>query len=620
MAKTGLDIESRRRVFSWFLGLMFLVLLARLVQLQIVQHEVYFRQSEKNRVRLVTLEPPRGQIYDRNHRPLVENLPCYTLALLPYHYRGKEALLLNLASFVGVDPNELLQSVRKGYRTEFQPVKVRRDVPFELLAQIQERWLDFPGLLIETEPKRSYVGQSRLSHVLGYLGEIAESELKAWKGEDYRPGDIIGKTGLERQYERVLRGRRGYQYVEVDALGREIRMLPMEKWTPPSPGLDLILSIDDRLQAKLEELLRGKRAAGIFLDPRNGEILALASSPDYDLHWFAGVLDPAIWDSLVADPCKPLLNRVTQGLYPPGSTYKLITAFAGLNERVFSPESRVTCGGALAYGGRTFACWYAQGHGSQDLYDAIAHSCNVYFYTMGMRVGLDRWARYSKLLRFGQPTGVDLPGERGGLVPDAQYFDARYGKGGWVGGTMLNLAIGQGDLLTTPLQMAQLAMVVANRGKGYVPHLVRAIENPLTGRQVAVRPDSFEVREIRPEVYDIVREGMWGVVNAPGGTGRGCNLGDVVVAGKTGTAQNPHGDPHGWFIGFAPYDSPEIAFCVFVENGGSGSGAAVPVVREVLRFYFDEVRTERAGELAGRTPTSFVSLASISSSRAEVRP
>ncbi|MDZ7373870.1 MAG: penicillin-binding protein 2 [candidate division KSB1 bacterium] len=609
MAKSGLDIEARRRVVAWILGAALLILAGRLFQLQVVQHEVYFRQSEKNRVRVITLEPPRGQIYDRNHRPLVENLPCYTLSVLPHHYRGREDLLVSLASFVGANPEEMARSVRQGQRAEFLPVKVRRDMPFELLARVQERWLDFPGLVIETEPKRTYTGMSRLSHVLGYLGEVAESELKALKDQDYRTGDIIGKTGLERQYEKVLRGRRGYQYVEVDALGREIRTLPMEKWIPPSPGLDLVLAIDDRLQAKLESLLEGKRAAGVFLDPRNGEVLALASSPSYDLQWFAGVLNPAVWDSLVSHPDKPLLNRVTQGLYPPGSTYKLITALAGVNDGVFSPESRVSCGGGLSYGGRFFACWYGQGHGSQDLYGAIAHSCNVYFYTMGMRVGLERWARYSRLLRFGQPTGIDLPAERAGLVPDAHYMDTRYGKGNWVGGTMLNLAIGQGDLLTTPLQMAQLAMVIANRGKGFVPHVVKALENPLTGKQMPVRVDSFVVREIRPEVFEVVREGMREVVNGAGGTGRGCALGDVIVAGKTGTAQNPHGDPHGWFIGFAPYDAPEVAFCVFVENGGSGSGAAVPIVREVLRLYFDEVRVSAPAQMAAAPSRSLSSLA-----------
>ncbi len=597
MEASKLDIESRRRVFAWLLGIMFLVLTARLAQLQILQHERYFRQSEQNRVRVVTLEPPRGQIFDRNGRLLVDNAPGYSLALLPYQYRGRDSLLAVLSRTIGLDVDEVRRRIRRNYRGEFQPVKIKRDLSFSLLAQLQERWLDFPGLVIETEPKRKYVGSSRLAHVLGYLGEITDRELKRLKDQGYRPGDLIGKTGLEKAYDRVLRGRRGYQYVEVDALGREIRTLPEEKGRPPYPGLNLILSIDDRLQAKLEDVLRGRRAAGVFLDPRNGEVLAMASSPDYRLEWFTGILDPSIWDSLLSDPRKPLLNRAVQGAYPPGSTFKLVTALAGLNEGIFRPSSRVTCTGALVYGGRVFACWFGKGHGSLDLYGAIEHSCNVYFYTMGLRVGLDLWARYSRLLGFGRRTGIDLPTERAGLIPDVAYLNRRYGEHGWTRGIMLNLAIGQGDLLTTPLQLAQFAMILANRGRGYVPHLVRAVGNPFTRQEMPARVDSFRIEGIPPEVFDEVREGMWRVVNGPGGTGRACYFEDLAVAGKTGTAQNPHGKPHAWFIGFAPYEAPEVAFCVFVENGGGGSVAAAPLAREVLRFYFDVVRSAAAEDV-----------------------
>ncbi len=596
MANSRLDIESRRRIFAATIGVLFSILLLRLGYLQLIQHSVYYQWSEQNRIRVVSLEPPRGQIFDRNHELLVDNAPSYSLAVLPYQFLHSDSLVQRLASLIGLQPEEILRRLRRNMIGAFRPAKIQRDLDFSVLARLEERRLELPGLVIETEPKRKYLGRSRMSHLLGYLGEVNERELKSLKQYGYRLGDIVGKRGLEREYEVELRGKRGYRYVEVDALGREIRTLPEGRPQPPEPGLNLILALDDRLQAKLEELLRGKRAAGVFVNPRNGEVLALASSPDYDLNWFTGVLDAAIWDSLISDPGRPLLDRATQSAFPPGSTYKLVTAIAGLNEGIFTPQSRVTCRGALRYGRRSFACWFGKGHGTLDLYGAIEQSCNVYFYTMGLRVGVDLWAEYSRRLHFGEPTGLDIPVEKRGLVPDREYLDRRFGKGKWSEGLMLNMAIGQGDLLVTPVQMARFAMLLANRGVGYRLHAVKAMEHPLSGQIIPARVDSFRIEGVRQDVWDDVREGMYRVVNGVHGTARGSRLPDVEVAGKTGTAQNPHGKPHAWFIGFAPYENPEIAFCVFVENGGGGSVAAAPIAREVLRYYFDVVRGPSALE------------------------
>ncbi|RMF54432.1 MAG: hypothetical protein D6748_16405 [Calditrichaeota bacterium] len=394
----------------------------------------------------------------------------------------------------------------------------------------------------------------------------------------------MGKKGLEKVLDQELRGEKGIQFVKVDAVGRTVSEVFPEKKKPPHPGKDVYLTLDARLQLYADTLLEGKQGALVAVDVRNGEILTLLSKPDYDLAEFSEAINPALWASLISDTTKPLFDRAAQATYPPGSTYKLVAAVAALNEGIISPSWTVTCPGYFRIGRRTVRCWKAEGHGSLDLIGAIKNSCNVYFYQLGLKIGIDLWHEYSKLFLFGKKTNVELTSENAGLVPSKEYYDKVYGKNGWTKGLLANVAIGQGELLVTPLQMAQFAMILANSGIYHPLHLRKKLVDRITGEVDTVAVQTFRVKKIRPEVFEVVREGMREVVD--GGTGWQASVWGLTGAGKTGTAQNPHGKPHAWFIGFAPFEDPEIAVAVIVENGGSGGGVAAPIVGKYLRRYF----------------------------------
>jgi len=330
------------------------------------------------------------------------------------------------------------------------------------------------------------------------------------------------------------------------------------------------------------------RRAVVVLDPRNGDVLAFISMPDYDPELFSMPLTPETWDGLLNHENKPLYNRACQSLYPPGSTYKLVLAAAGLETELIDLEETVVCKGFYRLGRRDFACWKEKGHGEVNLIKAIKHSCNVFFYKKGLDVGLENWAAFSRKFGFGSKTGIDLPNESPGLVPDKAYFDKRYGERGWTRGLILNLSVGQGDLLTTPLQMAYFAMAIGNEGKVFRPRLIRKIEDPVSRNVTTVPKRMVEIEGVSPETYAHIKQGMHQVVNEQGGTGRAAWLPGADVCGKTGTAQNPHGESHAWFIGFAPKDNPEIAFCVMVENGGGGGAVAAPIAGGILKTYFGD--------------------------------
>ena len=434
--------------------------------------------------------------------------------------------------------------------------------------------------------------------MLGYIGEISVAELENLAGEGYKKGDIIGKRGIEAEYDQLLRGKEGVEYVEVDARGRRVRKLTSPKPIPPVPGDNLILSLDTDIQALAERLLRGKRASAVMLNVKDGSVLALVSMPDYDLNDFSGVLTTKIWKKYFENPNHPMYNRAVQSSYPPGSTFKPVIALAGLDSKIITEHFSATCRGFLRYGRRNYYCWYKKGHGTLDLIHGIENSCNVYFYNLGIKVGVDVWADYARRLHFGEKTGIDLPHENSGLVPDRKYLDKKFGKDKWSKGLMLNMAIGQGDLLVTPLQMAQMAMIIANDGLGFRPHLLLGVEHVQTGKKEWVQPDSFRVA-IHKKYFEIVKEGMRLVVNGPTGTGHRARLPEIVVAGKTGTTQNPHGKDHAWFIGFAPFENPEVAVAVMVENGGYGGSVAAPVAHDMLQLYFQK-KSKAAGQLASQ--------------------
>ncbi len=586
----------KKYLYYAFTGILFLVLVGRLSYLQIVSGQRYFLLSQKNHIREVTLEPLRGQIFDRDGRVLVGNYPAYTVYVTPYEMKKVPDLTSRLSRILEMSPSDIQKYVRNRQNGWFRPVRLKRQINFKEMSLLEENRPELPGVGVWVEPRRIYPSPARASHVLGYIGEISLAELEYLGAKGYKKGDIIGKRGVEAEYDQLLRGKEGVEYVEVDARGRRVRKLTSPKPIPPVPGDNLVLTLDADLQALAEQRLEGHRGSAVLLDVKTGAVLTLASMPDYNLNDFSGVLTTKIWKKYFDNPQHPMYNRAVQSSYPPGSTFKPVIALAGLDSKIITEHFTATCRGFLRYGRRNYYCWYKKGHGTLDLIHGIENSCNVYFYNLGIKVGVDVWADYARRLHFGEKTGIDLPHENQGLVPDRAYLDKKFGKDKWSKGLMLNMAIGQGDLLVTPLQMAQLAMIIANDGKGFRPHLLWAVEHVQTGRKEWVQPDSFRVK-IHPKYFDIVKEGMRLVVNGPTGTGHRARLPDVVVAGKTGTTQNPHGKDHAWFIGFAPFDHPEVAVAVMVENGGYGGSVAAPIAHDLLQLYFQK-KNRTGGRLA----------------------
>ncbi len=570
--------SSRVFIFTVFILISFLILVAGFFNLQVIKHHYYLEVSLNNVIRPVKLNPVRGLIYDKNHRILVDNRPSFSAALIPAHTTRQT--IREIARRFHVDESAIRKKFRRA--SKYQPVIIARDVPKKQVIYLEENQYFLPGLEVIPDFKRYYPPDVNSPHIFGYIGEVNPDEQK--KHPQYDLGDMIGKTGLERYYDLDLRGTKGVRYVRVDASGKILGDYDTQLNEPPVHGSDLYLYMDYNLQKFGESLLEGHRGALVAIDVRNGGIIALVSKPDYDIRLLSGKIDSRVWSSLLNDENHPLFSRAIQSTYPPGSTYKIVAALAALQEGIITPQWKAFCPGYFRLGRRVIRCWKASGHGWLDLYGAIKNSCNVYFYQLGLKIGLPVWSKYSNLLRFGHKTGIDLPGEKAGLVPSVAYFNRVYGEHGWTKGNLANLAIGQGELLVTPLQLAQFAMILANRGMYYDPHLVDHLFNYQTHKIVEFPIKSHYVKGVNSDYFDVVREGMHQVVN--GGTGWLGKVPGIDMAGKTGTAQNPHGEPHAWFMGFAPYNHPEVAIAVVLENAGSGGGHAAPVARKFLEMYF----------------------------------
>lgn len=570
--------SERRNVYYFFILTVILVIFARFFSIQIVSGELYEQKSLENSVKIETKFPVRGNIYDRNGLLIADNRPAFSLYLV--RSRTNANTISRLSSLLNLDSGEIQKKLRQG--GPFQPVKIARYVDQVTLTTLQENILDLPGLEWKVEPKRHYVYDKAFAHVLGTLGEIDENELD--KNSEYELGDIVGKKGIEKRLDHELRGRKGYEFIKVDAVGRVVEKVDQSKSALPYPGKDLYLTIDAGLQVYADSLFMGRRGALVAIDVRTGEILTLLSNPSYDLNIFTGSVDSKIWNDLISDSLHPLYDRSSQSTYPPGSTFKIVAAIAALNEGIITPAWRVHCPGYYKIGRRTVRCWKADGHGTLDLLGAIKNSCNVYFYKLGLEIGLDVWSKYSNLFGFGSKTGVELSNEKSGLVPSEAYYKRVYGERNITAGLIANLAIGQGELLVTPIQMAQFAMILANEGTYYRPHLIHKLRDKVTKTETTSQIAPARIEKVKPEVFEIIRRGMEDVVSE--GTGGRARIIGIKFAGKTGTAQNPHGDSHSWFICFAPYDNPEIAMAIVVENGGAGSAVAAPIAGNYLRRYF----------------------------------
>ncbi len=569
--------DQRGRFFYFFLAILFILLELKIFMMQVVQRPEFLKQAAANRLRADIIEPARGRIYDTNGELLVDNRPIYTVYALPWTVKRNPSVIYLLTTILDLDSTVIAKRIgQRGWHT-FQPIPVLRDVSISSLARLEANKVDLPGISYQLESKRSYALPQAV-HFLGYIGEPPPDP----KNPKPRFG-LIGKRGLEKTYEEWLGGVPGVRYLEVDANGRIHGEVTDPIPTPSQPGWDLHLNIDGDLQRYAFELMDGRSGAVIALDPRTGAVLTLLSQPDYDPELFSGVMPHEVWQSLQNDPEHPLLNRAIQGIYPPGSTFKMAILSAGLEEGVVAEDFGSSCNGGLQIGNRRFGCWKKSGHGRTNWATGLQHSCDVFFYTLGLRLGAAKMGKMMIEYGFGVRTGIDLDGEVRGIAPTEKYLNKRYGEKKWSNGQVANISIGQGEVTVTPIQLAVYTGAIAS---GWVckPHLANEVHNPITG-QIMTRDPEMRPLRAKPETLAKVREAMRMVVNEPGGTAYMQRRTDINICGKTGTAQNPHGKDHAVFVGFAPMEEPIIAVACIVEHGEHGSSAAAPVACSLMERY-----------------------------------
>jgi len=565
-------INERAGVARWIVVAAFAVLLGAFFRTQIIQHEKFQLKAETNRLRPIPLTPPRGQIFDHLGRIIAENVPGYSVKLLAPSADSLRAVLERVARVVPLDTADTSEILRRFRAARYQPVLVFGDADFSTVSRLEEHRAALPGLVIQSEPKRMYPVGRAVAHLVGYVGEVTDADLGRNRHPGAILGSIVGKAGLEQEYDDTLRGSEGVRYIEVNARGRLVREEASSASLPPTPGQPISTSIDIDLQQFVDSIWpKDVRGAMIAMTP-DGAVRALYSAPTYDPNAFVGGIDTRTWRTLTTDPARPLLNRAIQTRYPPASPFKLAIAAMALRRNLIGLDTRmpVPCRGGLRMGNRVFRCWKKEGHGSLDLVGAVAASCDVYFYQVGLRLGLDAILEDGVLMGFRDTTHVDLPNEIAPIFPaSTAYFDRLYGPRRWSPpATVLNFAIGQGENTQSLVNMVQFYAALAGDGQERVPHVVRA--EAATTRTLGLSEAQL----------DGLRRSLIAVVER--GTAAASRRGDLTVAGKTGTAQNPHGKDHGWFIGFAPAEKPEMVVGSIMEFAEHGTTVA-PYVVQVLR-------------------------------------
>jgi len=592
--------EEQDRVRRSFAGValiilcLFGLLFLRLWFLQLVKGEDLQQRSEHNRIRLQDLPPWRGMILDQHGQVLVANRPSYEAAVVLEDVTDIPTLARRLGSLLKLDPRQLAAQLQGAKSAGLHQIRVRTDLSWDEMARVETFQPELPGVLVQIQPKREYRHKGQAAHALGYLGEISDEQLKSGKFPNYKMGDYVGRCGVELAWERYLRGKRGYRRIEVDAYGRE---LGQQDSVFPTPGANVYLTLDNRLQQEAEACLEGKTGAIVALDPRSGKILAMASAPTFSQEAFERGLSPQEWQRLTQDQTHPLENRPLRGQYPPGSTFKIVMAVAGLEEKVITPGTVIFCNGSLPFGNHVFHCWRKGGHRGMNLYSALVNSCDVYFYTVGRKLGIDRIAKWSKRLGLGEPSGLKLDKEMPGLVASTAWKKARFNQP-WHEGETLSVAIGQGYNLVTPIQMAQVAAAIANGGTLFEPQLVEKVESPAGEILFQAQPEVKSRLGASPATIALVQKALQGVV--AGGTGKAARLPNVEVAGKTGTSQvvalekeknkgkgGQFGN-HAWFVAYAPVEQPRVALAVLIEHGGGGGAVAAPLAKRVLAAAFPQ--------------------------------
>ena len=588
------ELVARLGVLSRIAQALLAVIAVGYWSVQVANGDYYRELADHNRLRKRSIEASRGLIFDRHGRPLVENIPSYSLLVDRSRAEDLDHSLRFAASILPHTHDELQERL-ESYRREpkFRPVRLAEGLSLAELSRFEAQKLEYPEFEVQIDQLRLYRYAHQMSHLLGYLGEVGEAELAS--GADYQAGDLVGKKGIERQYQQLLRGADGEQVVVVDSRGQVIEELrDVERRRAAEAGYDLRLSLDLDLQQEAARLLEDKVGSIVALDPRNGEILAMVSSPAFNPNLFARRIRSEDWKRLVEDPHHPLQNRAVQNTYPPGSVFKIVMAIAALEERAVDPSQKVFCRGYSMIYDHRYRCWKPSGHGSVDMTDALKYSCNVYFHQLGQKLEIDTIARYSRLFGLGAKTGIDLAGEKSGLVPDQEWSRKRRGSQ-WFRGETISVATGQGPLLVTPLQIATMTSAVAMQGRIFKPKLL--IDGPVESHDL----------HLSQRALDYTRRALWRVVNDEG-TGRSAAVTGFEIAGKTGTAQVVRQETwtdnedlaaqnrdHAWFASWGPFEDPELVVVVFVEHGGAGSQAAAPLAKAIYEKFLGNLQPHQPG-------------------------
>ncbi len=600
------DFRIRFRVIGVVVLAAFFILLARLWYLQILNGSDLRQRSENNRIRVREIKPLRGLIIDAYQNILVDNHPSFDISIIPEEAKDIRAVVETLTGLYEAKALSFsgnLSSLR--VQKPFVPLRLETNVSWDKVAVVETNLGVLPGIMVDVVPVREYVMGAMMAHVLGYVGEIAASELSMPSYKDYRADDIVGKYGVEKRLDKYLKGARGGEQIEVNVTGRKLKVLSE---VASMTGANVIVTLDSKLQKACWDAFNKKAGSVIVMNPKDGSILAMVSKPSFDPNLFNRGIATGEWGNLLNNPLSPLQNRSIGGQYPPGSTFKPIVAAAALEEGLVHKGTSVYCNGQYQLGNHTYRCWKKHGHGEVDLYKAIVQSCDVFFYSLGAKIGVDTLSDYARKFGFGERTGIELTGERPGLVPSTQWKRARFNEP-WQKGETIVLSIGQGFILVTPLQLIRAYCAIANGGTLYRPRIIERVESS-GGDRVNEYPPVVEGRlPLSADTIKLMKKALWGAVNEPRGTGRALMRDERDVCGKTGTAQviglPEEGDDadeekvpyklrdHALFVCFAPKEQPEIAIMVIVEHGGHGGSAAAPIARKVLDRYF-ELKKERS--------------------------
>jgi penicillin-binding protein 2 len=595
--------QKRLKTLTLFVLIVVGVLFVRLWFLQIISGAQYRKKSESNRIDLRDILPVRGMVFDRNGELLVDNRASFAVGVIPEDIKNLDGLIDDSSRLIDIDGLSAKKKINEGLRQNpFNSVCIKKGLTRDELARIETNIFHMPGVIIEVKPKRHYIYGPFASHLIGYLGEIDKEQLNKEGYKRNKIGDFVGKFGVEKKWQRYLNGVRGGQQVEVDASGRRLRVLYQRA---AEPGFNIYLTIDKDLQMMAERSLDNRAGAIVAMNPMTGEVLTMASSPSFNPNDFATGMDEKGWKQLISNLHFPLQNRVISGQYPPGSLFKIVVAIAGLEEGVIDPDEKILCGGSYSFRGRAYRDWKEEGHGHVDLHRALVESCDVYFYKMGQKIGIDTIATYAKSLGFGSKTHLQLGDEKEGLIPNRAWKLRRWHVP-WQEGETLSVAVGQSFALVTPMQMVRFVSALFNGGVLFKPQVTKWIERENKEKIFKFKPNSLRRWSIKKENMELIKKALVGVVNEPYGTGKRAKLDQIRVAGKTGTAQvialpeerelaREKDVPykfrdHAWFVAVAPAENPAIALAVLIEHSGTGGSVAAPIAKKILEYYFETVR------------------------------